>query len=466
MTDLGTVAPRTAGDPDRQRFPPGFVWGAATAAYQVEGAATEGGRGRSIWDDFSETPGRVTHGHTGAVACDHYHRWPDDVALMRALHLGAYRFSIAWPRILPTGGGAVNQAGLDFYRRLVDGLLAAGIEPWPTLYHWDLPSALEHGGGWPVRATAERFAEYAGVVGAALGDRVRHWTTLNEPWCSAFLGYGSGRHAPGRSDPAAAVAASHHLLLGHGLATQALRSTAPGAEVGITLNLYPTLPADETTGAADAARRIDGLHNRWFLDPVLRGAYPGDVVADLADTTDLGFVVDGDAAAVAARIDFLGVNYYNGHVVAPGPYPGSSEVDFRGSGRPVTAMGWEVDPAGLRAVLGRVTADYGRLPLYVTENGAAYEDVVEPDGSVRDTDRLAFLTGHLAACADAIGDGVPLAGYFAWSLLDNFEWGHGYTKRFGLVHVDFETQRRRVKDSGHWYAAFIADGPGDERLIP
>ncbi len=378
---------------------------------------------------------------------------------MRSLNLGAYRFSIAWPRVLPTGAGTVNQAGLDFYDRLVDGLLDNGIEPWPTLYHWDLPSPLEQAGGWPARETAERFAEYAAVVAATLGDRVAHWITLNEPWCSAFLGYGSGRHAPGRTEPAAAVAAAHHLLLGHGLAVEAVRAAAPGAELGITLNLYPTAPADETAGAADAARRIDGLHNRLFLDPLLRGHYPDDVVADLAGTTDLGFVRDGDLATIAAPLDFLGINYYTSHVVAPAPYPGSGLVEFRRTGRPTTEMGWEVVPSGLHTLLTRLVADYPALPFYITENGAAYDDVVAADGTIRDSDRLAFLEAHLAACADAIADGVPLAGYFAWSLMDNFEWGFGYTKRFGLVHVDYETQQRRVKDSGHWYAGFVgADG--------
>jgi beta-glucosidase len=453
MTDL--LEPGSAKAPDPAAFPSGFVWGVATASYQIEGATTEDGRGRSIWDDFSETPGRIVDGETGEVACDHYHRWADDIALMSSLGVSAYRLSVAWPRIQPAGRGPVNPAGLAFYDRLVDGLLEAGIQPWVTLYHWDLPSALESAGGWPERETAERFAEYAGTVGAALGDRVGHWITLNEPWCSAFLGYLSARHAPGRSEPAAAVAAAHHLQLGHGLAVQSLRAVVPQAQVGVTLNLYPVAPADESDGSSDAARRIDGLHNRMFLDPVLRGSYPDDVRADLAALSDFSFLRDGDLAVTSAPLDFLGVNYYTSHTVRAGPYPVSGQVEFTGAGRPTTAMGWEVHPEGLRALLGRVARDYGPIPLYVTENGSAYEDRVEPDGSVHDTERLAYLRDHLSACADAVADGVPLAGYFAWSLMDNFEWGFGYTKRFGIVHVDYDTQARTVKDSGAWYADFL-----------
>jgi beta-glucosidase len=455
MTDLLEPVTRTADDLDPAAFPPDFVWGAATAAYQVEGATTEDGRGRSIWDDFAETPGRTAGGDTGAVACDHYHRWAEDVELMRSLGLGAYRLSVSWPRIQPDGTGPANAAGLAFYDRLVDRLLEAGIDPWITLYHWDLPAALERAGGWPVRDTAERFATYAGLLGDALGDRVTSWITLNEPWCSSFLGYASGRHAPGRHEPGAAVAAAHHLLLGHGLAVQALRASVPKVQLGVTLNLYPVTAADDTPGAADAARRIDGLHNRLFLDPVLLGTYPADVRDDLAAVTDFAFLHDGDLAVTSQPLDFLGVNYYTGHTVRPGAYPGSGEVEFLGTGLPTTSMGWEVHPDGLREILNRVTRDYGPIPLHITENGSAYEDEVGVDGVVHDTQRLEFLRGHLAACAGAIADGVPLAGYFAWSLMDNFEWGFGYAKRFGLVHVDYATQRRTVKDSGAWYADFL-----------
>jgi beta-glucosidase len=453
MTNL--LEPGTVEAASPEAFPPGFVWGVATASYQIEGASTEDGRGRSIWDDFAETPGRIADGETGEVACDHYHRWADDIALMSSLGVSAYRLSVAWPRIQPDGRGPANPAGLAFYDRVVDGLLEAGIQPWVTLYHWDLPSALESAGGWPERATAERFAEYAQIVGAALGDRVRHWITLNEPWCSAFLGYLSGRHAPGRSEPGAAVAAAHHLLLGHGLAVQSLRASTPEAQVGVTLNLYPVSADDDTDGSVDAARRIDGLHNRMFLDPVLRGSYPDDVRADLASLSDFSFLRDGDLQVTSEPLDFLGVNYYTGHTVRAGPYPASGQVEFVSTDRPTTAMGWEVNPDGLRELLNRVTREYGPIPLYVTENGSAYEDVVEPDGSVHDRERLAYLREHLAACADTVADGVPLAGYFAWSLMDNFEWGFGYTKRFGLVHVDYATQVRTVKDSGAWYADFL-----------
>ena len=451
MTDPGA-------HPDPARFPEGFLWGAATAAYQIEGAVHEDGRGRSIWDTFCATPGRVRDGDTGEVATDHYHRYRDDVALMADLGLGSYRFSVAWPRVQPGGRGPGNEHGLDFYRRLVDELLDHGIEPWVTLYHWDLPDELERAGGWPARDTAERFAEYADLTVAALGDRVRFWTTLNEPWCSAFLGYASGEHAPGRHDPGAAVAATHHLLLGHGLAVQALR--ARGAQqVGITLNLHAVRPLTDEPGVLEAARRVDGMQNRLFLDPVLRGHYPDDVRADLDVVSDFGFERPDDAATIAAPIDLLGVNYYTPLVVSTSAHPGAALASFVPPAGPITDMGWGVDASGLGEVLRRVHRDYGDLPLYVTENGAAYPDVVDADGAVHDPDRIAYLAGHLGACADALADGVPLRGYFVWSLLDNFEWAHGYSKRFGIVHVDYATQQRRIKDSGRWFADLIARRP-------
>ena len=440
--------------PEPGRFPEDFLWGAATAAYQIEGAVTEDGRGPSIWDTFSATPGRTLDGDTGDVATDHYHRYRDDVGLMAELGLGAYRFSVAWPRVQPGGKGPANERGLDFYRRLVDELLGSGVEPWLTLYHWDLPDELEQAGGWPARETAERFAEYADLVVTALGDRVRFWTTLNEPWCSAFLGYASGAHAPGRHDPAAALAATHHLLLGHGLAAQALR--ARGAQqVGITLNLHPVRPLTDEPAVLDAARRVDGVQNRLFLDPVLRGGYPDDVRADLAGVTDFGFERPDDAATIAAPVDLLGVNYYTPFVVGTSAHPGAAVAALVPPSGPVTDMGWGVDATGLVEVLQRVQHDYGDVPLYVTENGAAYPDAVSADDAVHDPERTAYLAGHLSACADAIADGVPLRGYFVWSLLDNFEWAFGYSKRFGLVHVDYATQQRRVKDSGRWYADLI-----------
>jgi len=450
-------------------FPPGFLLGAATAAYQIEGAATEDGRGPSIWDTFSHTPGRVREGDTGDVACDHYHRWRDDVALMAGMGLDAYRFSVSWPRVQPGGRGPVNAAGMDFYSRLVDELLGHGIQPWLTLYHWDLPVELEDAGGWPERDTAARFAEYAMLVHDALRDRVQHWTTLNEPWCSAFQGYASGLHAPGRTEPAAALAATHHLLLGHGMAARAIRAAAPDAQVSITLNLYAVSPATGSAADADAARRIDGLANRLFLDPVLLGRYPSDVVADLADATDFGFVQDDDLATIAAPLSMLGINYYSRYTVGgpvdeatpepatsywrpPSNWPGSPDVRFVETGRPRTEMNWEIDAPGLTETLQRVHADYPALPLYITENGAAFADSVGPDGEVHDPDRIAYFDAHLRACHDAIRSGVPLKGYFAWSLMDNFEWAWGYTRRFGLVYVHYPTQQRILKASGRWYA--------------
>jgi beta-glucosidase len=466
MTEDLLTAPATAAGGG---LPAGFLWGAATAAYQIEGASTEDGRGPSIWDTFSRTPGRIRGGGTGDVAVDHYHRYREDVALMAELGLSAYRFSVSWPRIQPRGRGPADRRGLDFYQRLVDELLGRGIEPWLTLYHWDLPQPLEDAGGWPVRDTAARFADYAAIVHGALGDRVRTWTTVNEPWCSAFLGYGSGEHAPGRQEPAASVRAAHHLLLGHGLAARALRAGGNDPQVVISLNLYgiePAGPAD-----ADAARRVDGLQNRFFLDPVLRGSYPVDVVADLAPVTDFGHVRDGDLATIAAPLDALGVNYYSRFVVRAGagrtggkvgpagrqrllasPFPGAETIGFDRGGPDRTAMDWEIHAAGLTGVLTRVGTDYDAPPLYVTENGAAFRDTVAPDGKVHDRDRTAYLAAHLTACRDAVAAGVDLRGYFVWSFLDNFEWAWGYDMRFGVVHVDFATQRRRLKDSALWYA--------------
>ncbi|MET0740985.1 MAG: GH1 family beta-glucosidase [Candidatus Nanopelagicales bacterium] len=448
-------------------FPADFVWGAATAAYQIEGAATELGRTPSIWDTFSHTPGMVMNGDTGDTAVDHLHRYREDVALMRRLGLTAYRFSVSWPRVQPNGRGTTNAGGLDFYRRLVDELLANHIEPWLTLYHWDLPQPLEDAGGWPERDTAHRFAEYAELVYDALGDRVQHWTTLNEPWCSAFLGYASGVHAPGRREPLASLAASHHLLLGHGLAVQAMRSRArPGLEAGITLNLYATEAASDDGRDHDAERRVDGLQNRWFLDPLLLGRYPADVLDDVAHLGEISIEAT-DLATISAPIDFLGVNYYTRHTVAAGTgpgdagaasdWPGSEHVRFISTGRPVTGMGWEVDGSGLTAILLRIRDDYPPIDIYVTENGAAFEDVLE-DGAVHDVLRTRYIDEHLRACHAGLADGVPLRGYFVWSLLDNFEWAYGYARRFGIVYVDYATLERIPKDSAHWYADMIRHG--------
>lgn len=452
MADLGST-------PDL-RFPDGFLWGAATSAQQIEGAPTAGGRGESIWDRFAATPGTIADGSDTATACDHYHLWEDDVALMRRLGLGAYRFSIAWPRIQPTGGGRPNPAGLAFYERLVDALLEAGIEPFPTLYHWDLPQALQDRGGWAERATAEAFVEYAAIVVHRLGDRVRRWVTHNEPWCIAVLGHEEGHHAPGHRDPAEALRVAHHLLLSHGWATAAIRRERPGAEVGIVHNLCPAYAATDRDGDRDAARWFDGFFNRWYLDPLLRGAYPEDAVADRVAAghlpgPELPFLQPGDLAAIAAPLDFLGINYYSRAVMAAGP-DGRPRAVPPGPGVPVTDMGWEVYPAGLREGLLRVHRDYGPRRMYIAENGAAYDDPAGPDGRIADGRRLQYLRGHLAAARAAIADGVPLAGYFLWSLLDNFEWGHGYTKKFGLYALEPGTLRRLPRDSAAWYRDVIA----------
>ncbi len=444
-------------------FPPGFVFGAATAAYQIEGAADEDGRGRSIWDTYSHTPGRTFGGHTGDVAVDHYHRSGDDVALMADLGLSAYRFSVSWPRVLPAGAGRVEQRGLDFYRRLVDQLLEAGIDPWLTLYHWDLPQALQDSGGWADRDTAERFADYAAVVVDALGDRVRHWSTLNEPMCSALLGHVSGLHAPGLQDPAAGARAVHHLLLGHGLAAGRLR--AAGVEsLGITLNFTPMRPASDAPADVDAARRLDGQQNRVFVEPVVHGAYPADVVADLEAAGAPLPVRDGDLEVIAAPLDWLGVNYYFENTVQAGPRPegkgpstfigGQDVVELDPEG-PTTTMGWGISPGAFTELLLWLGDRAPGLPLVVTENGSAWDDEVDAEGAVHDPERVDYLARHLAALTAAVDRGADVRGYFAWSLLDNFEWARGYAQRFGLVHVDYATQRRTVKDSGRAYAELL-----------
>lgn len=435
----------------RANFPSDFLWGAATSAYQIEGATDQGGRGTSIWDTFSATPGKVRGGDSGAIACDFYNRYREDVALMRELGLDAFRFSIAWPRILPEGRGAVNAAGLDFYDRLVDELLAAGIQPSPTLYHWDLPQALEDAGGWPERATAEAFAEYSGIVAQRLGDRVREWTTHNEPYCASWLGYIDGVHAPGRTDLAAGIAAAHHVLLSHGLAVEALRRESPGAQVGIVIDSWPQHPATADERDVAAAREADGFRNRLYFDPVLLGTYPEDVLELLGPAAPP--VRDGDLATISMPIDYLGVNNYSRQVVRAGADGRPVTVPPNG---PVTAMGWEVYPESLHEVLTRLHREYAAPPMYVTENGAAFDDVVSADGAVHDQQRIDYLSEHFAQAKRAITDGVDLRGYFVWSLMDNFEWAWGYERRFGLIHIDYETQARTVKDSGHWYASRIS----------
>ncbi|MFI1572842.1 GH1 family beta-glucosidase [Streptomyces anulatus] len=440
---------------DLNALPADFTWGVATAAYQIEGAVAEDGRSPSIWDTFSHTPGTIDGGDTGDVACDHYHRVPEDIGLIKQLGADAYRFSVAWPRVVPGGDGPVNKAGLDFYDRLVDGLLEAGVTPFATLYHWDLPQALQDRGGWTVRETSEHFAAYASHVVERLGDRVKDWATLNEPLCSAWIGHLEGRMAPGLTDLTAAVRASYHLHLGHGLAVRAIRAASSDARVGIVNNLSPIEPA--STGEADlaAARRADGHINRWWLDPILGRGYPQDMVEEYGVQLP---VRPGDLETIAAPLDWLGLNYYFRQVVTADPdgtAPHAKQVSVPGAR--LTHMDWEVHAEGLEQLLLRLTGEYGVQRIYVTENGSAYEDVVAADGSVHDPERVRYLEEHLAACARAVDKGAPLAGYFAWSLMDNFEWAYGYDKRFGLVHVDYATQRRTVKSSGRRYAELVRE---------
>ena len=446
---------------DKSSFTHDFLWGAATASYQIEGAAHEDGRGESVWDRFCATPGKVRNGDSGEVACDFYHRYRDDIALMRELGLDAFRFSIAWPRVMPAGRGPINAAGLDFYDRLVDELLAHGIEPFATLFHWDTPQALEDSGGWPARATAEAFVEYAEAVAGRLGDRVRRWVTHNEPWVHAWIGYAWGEHAPGRTSEIDAVAAAHHLLLSHGWAVQAIRAAAPGAEVGITLNLAQAYPASEAPEDEAAALRVDGEGNRWFLDPIYRGAYPSDLIERNAIVAR--YLRDGDLEAISEPLDFLGVNNYFRFVVGAGA---DGPRMWRNSEAEHTDMGWEVYPDGLRDLLVRVARDYAPPAIYVTENGAAFGDVRVHDGRVHDPERTAYLESYIAAVSRAIADGAPVKGYFVWSMLDNFEWAHGYSKRFGLVYVDYPTLERVPKDSFHWYRDFLASRAPAPRPSP
>jgi beta-glucosidase len=441
-------------------FPDGFLWGVATSAQQIEGGAQEDGRGESIWDRFAASPGRIADGSDARVACDHYHRWREDISLMKWLGIGTYRFSVAWPRVVPAGRGAVNPAGLDFYDSLVDALLEAGIRPSVTLYHWDLPQALQDRGGWGARETAEAFAEYADAVSLRLGDRVRHWTTHNEPWCVATLGHEQGAHAPGHRDPAEALRAGHHVLLSHGWATEVVRRNSPGAEVGIVLLVSPVSPATTSQVDGEAARRLDGSLNRWYLDPLFHGRYPDDAVADRVrlghlEDPDLPFVREGDLQTIAVPLDFLGANYYSRTVVRADS-AGEPVAVRMVPERELTDMGWEVFPQGLHSMLLRLQREYRPSKIYITENGAAYTDEADATGRIADERRIEYLRGHLAAASRAIADGVPLAGYFTWSLIDNFEWAHGYARRFGLFDVDFATQRRRPKDSAHWYRQVVA----------
>jgi beta-glucosidase len=442
-------------------FPPGFLWGVATSAFQVEGAASADGRGESIWDRFAATAGAIEDGRDATVACDHYHRWPEDVALMRDMGLNAYRFSVAWPRVQPLGRGAINDAGLDFYERLVDGLLEAGLSPMATLYHWDLPQALQERGGWGSRDTAAAFVDYAHAVSQRLGDRVRQWVTHNEPWCIAALGHEFGVHAPGQRDAALSLRVAHHLLLSHGWAVPVLRHNSPASEVGIVLIASHPEPHTPSPADRDAARAFDGSFNRWYLDPLFRGEYPADAREDRMrqghlTAGPLPFVQQGDMAAIATRLDFLGLNYYSRTVLSGTPGPAGEPPPRAVAMAPreqLTDMGWEVWPQGLEELLLRIHRDYQPPRIYITENGAAYADAPDGEGRIHDVRRRDFIAGHLRALRRAIAAGVPVAGYFHWSLLDNFEWAHGYTRRFGLVHVDFATQRRTLKDSARYFSA-------------
>jgi beta-glucosidase len=434
-------------------FPDDFAWGTATAAYQIEGAANEDGKGPSIWDVFAHTQGTIAEGATGDVACDHYHRWRDDLDLMARLSHNAYRFSIAWPRVLPEGRGQLNPAGLDFYDQLVDGLIERGIAPFVTLYHWDLPQALQERGGWESRDTAGYFADYAALVARRLGDRVRHWMTLNEPHVVVDEGFIYGRMAPGKKDQGLAGTVAHHLLLAHGLAAQALRAEAPGAQVGIAPNMTYIEPATDREDDEQATRTLDGLWHRWYLDPIFRGAYPEDVAPMLP--MPAGVVRPGDLETIAQPLDFVGVNYYSIARVKAGT-GGASEPRTQKPQGALTTMGWEVYPDGLRATLVRLREDYGPRAMYITENGAAYPDTLDEHGEVRDPDRVAYLREHFRAAREALQAGVPLRGYFVWSLLDNFEWAHGYTQRFGIVYTDYATQRRIPKASAAFFSQVAA----------
>jgi len=450
------------GAPARSGFGRDFLWGCATSSYQIEGAAGADGRVESIWDRFAATPGKVRDGSSGAVACDHYHRWPEDLDLARDMGLNAYRFSIAWPRIMGGVGAAPNARGLDFYERLVDGMLERHIQPWATLYHWDLPQYLQEQGGWASRDTVQRYLEYVDAVTRRLGDRVQHWITHNEPWCTAMLGNFEGVHAPGLSDLGTALQVCHHVLLSHGLAVPLLRANVPQAQVGISLSLHPLRAASDSAEDHAAVARHDGLRYRWFLDPLHGRGYPEATLRQVGAAAPV--VQAGDMEAIAVATDFMGVNYYFPETVAhaPGHAPLDARVLPPPPGAETTAMGWQVAPQGMRELLARIHADYAPARLYITENGSCYDDQVQPDGSVADPLRRRYLARHLAALQDAIAAGVPVKGYFAWSLLDNFEWAFGYAPRFGIVAVDRATQERTVRPSGRWLGSVARAN----RLVP
>lgn len=441
------------------KFPDDFVWGTATAAYQIEGAANEDGRGESIWDRFSHIPGNVWNNQNGDVACDHYHRYKEDVQILKEMGVKGYRFSISWPRVIPDGTGKINQKGIDFYNNLIDELLRQGIQPFVTLYHWDLPQALQDRGGWTNRDTTDYFAEYAQQMFKQYGDRVKHWITHNEPWCTSFLGHAIGVHAPGLKDFSAALLAAHNVLLSHGKAVEVFRQMGLDGKIGITLNLTPSYPASNSADDLQAATISDGFSNRWFLDPVFKGQYPDDMVKVFGTFAKIPEIQEGDMKLISSNIDFLGINYYSRSLVKHNPDAQFGVETLKPEGQ-YTDMDWEVYPQGLYDLLLRIKKDYGDIDLYITENGAAFKDVVEND-QIDDIDRLNYLKKHFEKAAEAIRDGVKLKGYFVWSLMDNFEWAFGYSKRFGLIYVDYETQRRLWKKSALWYKDVIANNSVD-----
>ena len=438
----------------RSDFAKDFMWGCSTSSYQIEGAYDVDGRVESIWDRFSEQPGNISDGSSGKRACDHYHRWPEDIDIARDIGFNSYRFSIAWPRIFSERGAQPNQKGLDFYSRMVDGMLERGLQPWATLYHWDLPQVLQDRGGWNERDTVAQFIKFADVMTHHLGDRVKNWITHNEPWCTAMHGNWDGMHAPGNKDFKTALQVCHHVLLSHGLATPVIRANVPDAKVGIALSLHPVQAASTSQADIDATIRHDGLRNRWFLDPLHGKGYPQDIWQLCG--ADAPIVEPDDLAAIATPLDFLGVNYYFPEVIAHAPevLPLQTKVVVMPD-RERTAFGWEVTPEGLATLLKRIVKDYQSAPIYITENGSTYEDVLEDDGSINDVDRRNYFIRHLAVLREVIAQGILVKGYFAWSLMDNFEWAEGYKRRFGMVYVDFETQKRTVKSSGQWYAHFL-----------
>lgn len=439
----------------RKDFPPNFRWGCSTASYQIEGGVHEGGRSKSIWDTFSKTPGRVKNGHTGDVACDHYRRWPEDFEIAQNLGINAYRFSIAWPRIFDYAmSPKANAKGLDFYDRLVDGMLANGLEPWATLYHWDLPQYLQDKGGWGNRVTVDAFVDYTDAVTRRLGDRISHWITHNEPWCTAFLGNMEGVHAPGLKDLKLALQVSHHLMVSHGLAIPVIRRNSLNAKVGAALSLHPLSPASSSEEDKAATQRHDGLRNRWFLDPLYGRGYPQDVISLLGDLAP--HIETHDLKNIAEPTDFLGVNYYFPEIVAHAPGQGVLQIKVvEPENVERTGFNWQVAPDDLVRLISRVVNDYQTAHILITENGSTYEDTVLQDGSINDEQRKSYLQRHLAVVLEAVKLGLPIEGYFAWSLLDNFEWAEGYSKRFGLTYVDFQTQKRRLKASGEWYRNFL-----------